>query len=102
MSGYMKAFLDSFHEDLGPKAEELISEKTTDIRQERQELKEEQQQLKETERAVANKQELEQKLQDLKNKKEQTDARRTAMEDEHGSFLENQNEIDRLKRLEKI
>ena len=60
-SGYMKAFLDSFHEELGSRAEDIISVKTTEIRQERQQLKEEEQKLKETERAVANEQELEKK-----------------------------------------
>ena len=40
-------------------------------------------------------------MQNLRGRIEQTQSRIDALEEEHGSNLENQNEIDRLKRLKK-
>ena len=40
-------------------------------------------------------------MQNLRNRLEQVQARREALQEEHGSSLENQNEIDRLKQVEK-
>ena len=41
-------------------------------------------------------------MQILRKRVEQTKARINALEEEHGSTLEQQNEIDKLKQLEKI
>ena len=41
-------------------------------------------------------------MQNLRNRLKQVQARRDALQEEHGSSLENQNEIKRLNQLEKI
>ena len=87
---------------LGTSSEELIAKKNQEERELRQRLAEEEKQLKEKEKQTSLEQKTAENVQNLRSRMEQTKARREAMEEEHGSTLEQQNEIDRLKQLEKI
>ena len=97
----LKSFVVSNREALGKSAEELAAEKNQDERALRQRLAEEEQQLKESEKHAALKQKAAENVRNLTNRLEQTRARREAIEEEHGSTSEQQNEIDRLKQLER-
>ena len=67
----------------------------------RQRLAEEEKQLKEKKQQSSLEQKTKENVQNLRNRIEQTKAKREALEEEHGSSLEQQNKIDRLKQLEK-
>ena len=100
-SGLLKSFVDSNREAVGKSAEELAAEKTQDERALRQKLAEEERQLKDKEQQTALEQKAAENVRNLTNRFEQTRARREAIEEEHGSNREQQNEIDRLKQLER-
>ena len=100
-SGLLKSFVDSNREALGKSAEELDAEKQQVERALRQRLVEEEKQLKEREKQATLEQKTAENVQNLTRRLEQTRARRKGLEEEHGSTLEQQNEIDRLKQLER-
>ena len=97
----LKSFTDKFKNALGPSSEELISEKTQEERALRQSLAEEEKQLEEKEKQTALEQKTAENVQNLRRRIEETKAKIDAQEEEHGSTLEQQNEIDRLEQLEK-
>ena len=100
-SGFLKSFTDKFKKALGPRAEEVLTEKTQDERALRQKLAEEERQLKGKEQQTALEQKAAENVRNLTKRIEQTRAKREGLETEHGSTLEQQNEIDRLKQLER-
>ena len=63
---------------------------------------EEEKELKEKEKQTALEHKTAENVQNLRSRLEQTKAKKEALEEEHGSTLEQQNEMDRLKQLEKI
>jgi len=63
-TGLMKSFLDSFKDQLGPRAEEIIAEDRNTIREVEQSLRESEKQLKQKD-LVARKKQLERKKQEL-------------------------------------
>jgi len=69
------------------------------IREERQWLREAEKQLKESERNAVQLQRTKDDLQHLRNRIEQTQARIDALEEEQGSNLESESELQRLKQL---
>ena len=99
-SGLLKSCVDSNREALGKNAEELETEKKQEERALRQRLVEEEKQLKEMEKQATLEQKTTENVQNLTRRLEQTRARRERLE-EHSSTLEQQNEIDRLKQLER-
>ena len=100
-SGLLKSFIDSNRKALGKSAEELEAEKQQVERALRQRLAEEEQQLEEREKQTTLEQKTADNVQNLTRRLEQTRARREGLEGEHGSTLAQQNEIDRLKQLER-
>ena len=100
-SGLLKSFVDNNREALGKSAEELEAEKKQDERTLRKRLEEEERQLKEREKQATLEQKTAENVQNLTRRLEQTRAKRERIEEEHGSTLEQQNEIDRLKQLER-
>ena len=101
-SGLLKAFTDKFKKALGPRAEEVIAQDTQYIREDRQKViageqdlrEKEQQQSTLVQRSVDN-------IQNLKRRLEQTQANIADLEKEPYLTLSQQNEIDRLKQLER-
>ena len=101
-SGLLKAFTDKFKKALGPRAEEVIAQDNQDIREGRQKVKAGEQDLREKEqqqntlaqRSADNIQHLERRL-------EQTQAKIADLEKEPYLTISQQNELDRLKQLER-
>ena len=100
-SGLPKSFIDSNRKALGKSAEELAAEKAQEARDLRLRLLEEERQLKDKEKQTALEQKTAENVRNLKRRLEQTQARREVLETEHGSTLEQQNETDRFKQLER-
>ena len=100
-SGFLKAFTDKFSKALGPSAEDLITQDNQELRALKQRQAEAERQLKEAERIALIKQKATDEVQKLRGRIEQAQARIDALEEEQGSNLEAQTEIDRLKRLKK-
>jgi len=95
----LKSFTDKFSLSLGPRAEEIIAEDSNTIQKHRQRLEEVEIQQRDAENAAAEKEKLEQEAQNLQEKIERESEKLKNFEDEHGSILENQTEIQRLKVL---
>ena len=100
-SGLLKTFVDSNREALGKSAEELVVKKSQEEKDLRLRLLEEEKQLKDKEQQTVIEQKAAENVRNLKRRIEQTQAKREELETEHGSNLEQQNEIDRLKQLER-
>ena len=98
-SSFLKSFTDRFKTSLGPSAEALLAEENQEIRELNQRKKEAEKQLKEAERIASLKQTAADEVKNLRGRIEQAQARIDALEEEQGSNLEAQTEIDRLKRL---
>ena len=100
-SDLLKSFVDSNKKALGKSAEELAAEKTQEEKELRLKLLEEEKQLKAKEQQTVLEQKAAENVRNLERRIEQTQARREEIETEHGSNLEQQKEIDRLKQLER-
>ena len=100
-SGLLKTFVDNNREALGESAEELAAKKTQEERDLRLKLLEEERQLKDKEQQTVHEQKTAENLRNLTRRIEQTQARREELETVHGSTLEQQKEINRLKQLER-
>ena len=100
-SDLLKSFVDSNKKALGESAEELAVKKTQEERDLRLKLLEEERQLKDKEQQTVLEQKAAENVRNLTRRIEQTQARREELETEHGSTLEQQNEIDKLKQLER-
>ena len=100
-SDLLKSFVDSNKKALGKSAEELAAKKSQEEKDLRLRLLEEERQLKDKEQQTVIEQKTAENMRNLTRRIEQTQARREELETEHGSTLEQQNEIDRLKQLER-
>ena len=96
-----KSFVESNKKALGESAEELAAKKSQEEKDLRLRLLEEELQLKDKEQQTALEQKAAENVRNLTKRIEQTKAKREGLETEHGSTLEQQNEIDRLKQLER-
>ena len=96
----LKLFTEKFKKVLGPSSEEILAEENQEVRELRQRQNEAEKQLKEKQQQILLEQKTAENVQHLRSRLEQTQARIAALEEEHCSALEQQNEIDRLK-LEK-
>ena len=100
-SALLQTFVDSNKKALGESAEELAAKKTQEETALRLRLLEEERQLKDKEQQTALEQKTAENVRNLTKRIEQTQAKREGLETEHGSTLEQQNKIDRLKQLER-
>ena len=101
-SGLLKAFTDKFKKALGPRAEEVIAQDNEDIREGRQKVKAGEQDLREKEQQQNTlAQRSADNIQHLKRRLEQTQAKIADLEKEPYLSISQQNELDRLKQLER-
>ena len=100
-SDFTKSFLDSFKTKLGPRAEEIILQDRNTIQEQRQRLAEAENQERLANVLAAEKEKEEQEVEDLRQQVERTQARIDSLQEEHGSNLESETEINRLKQLKK-
>ena len=100
-SDLLKSFVDSNKKALGESAEELEAKKKQEEKDLRLRLLKEEQQLKDKEQQTVLEQKAAENVRNLTRRIEQTQARREELETGHGSTLEQQKEIDRLKQLER-
>ena len=100
-SGFLKSFTDKFKTTLGPSAEQIIAEDRDTIQEQRQRIAEAEKQEQEAQKIAS---EREKELLEMENLKQQTDraqARIDALQEEHGSNVESEAELQRLKQLKK-
>ena len=88
-------------DSLGRRAEEIIDEDRDTIREQRQRLAEAEQQQRLAEAIAAERENHAQEMQTLGQQIERTQARIDALQEEHGSNLESEAELNRLKLLKK-
>ena len=100
-SDFTKSFLDNFKSKLGPSAEQIIAEDRDTIQEQRQRLAEAEEQQREAEKIAAEREKELQEMENLKQQTERTQARIDATQEEHGSNLESEAELRRLKQLKK-
>ena len=100
--GFLKKFTDSFSSSLGPRYEQIEMESlNAEAKDQQQRLAEAEKQEQEAKKIAA---EREKELLEMENLKQQTDrtqARIDALQEEHGSNLESESELRRLKQLKK-
>ena len=100
-SGLMKSFLDSFKTKLGPSAEEILLQDRDTIQKQRQRLVEAENQERQALALAAEKEQEEQDIENLRQQVERTQARINGLQEEQGSNLESEAELNRLKQLKK-
>ena len=100
-SDLTKRFLDSFKSKLGPRAEEIIAQDRDTIQEQRQRLVEAERQQKEAEIIAAERDQQSQDIQNLRSRNERVQAQIDALQEEQGSNLESETELNRLKQLKK-
>ena len=86
---------------LGKSAEEIIAEDRDTISEQRQRLAEAENQQRQAEALAAERGNQSQEIQNLGQQIERTQARIDAIQEEHGSNLESEAELNRLKQLKK-
>ena len=86
---------------LGKGAEEIIDEDRDSIREQRQRLAETENQQRQAETIAGERETQTQEIQNLGQQIERTQARIDALQEEHGSNLESETELNRLKLLKK-
>ena len=85
----------------GPSAEQIIVEDRDTIQEQRQRLAEAQNEEREAEKIAAAREEELQEMENLKQQTERTQARIDALQEEHGSNIESEAELRRLKQFNK-
>ena len=100
-SGLLKSFTDKFSKSLGPSAEQIIAEDRDTIQEQSQRLAEAEKQERVAEKIAAEREKELQEMENLKQQTERTQARIDAIQEEHGSNLESEAELRRLKLLKK-
>ena len=88
-------------ESLGKSAEEIIAEERDSIREQRQRLTETEKQQRQAEALASERANQSQEIQNVGQQIEKTQARIDALQEEHGSNLESETELNRLKLLKK-
>ena len=86
---------------LGKSADQIITEGRDLIREQRQRLAEAENQQRQAEKIAAERQKESQEIRNLDHQIERTDARIDTIQEEHGSNLESEAELNRLKQLKK-
>ena len=86
---------------LGNSAEQIIAEDRVSIREQRQRLEEAENQQRQAEALAAERGKQSQEIQNLSQQIERTQARIDALQEEQGSNLESEAELNRLKQLKK-
>ena len=89
-------------DSLGKSAEEIIGEDRDSIGEQRQRLAEAEKQQRQAETLAAERENQGQEVQNMGQQIERIQARIDALQDEHGSNLESESELNRLKQLKKI
>ena len=100
-SDLTKSFLDSFKTKLGPRAEEILLQDRNTIQEQRQRLAEAENQERQAHALAAEKEKEEQEVENLRQQVERTQARIDGLQEEQGSNLESEAELNRLKQLKK-
>ena len=100
-SGFLKSFTDKFSKSLGQSAEQIIAEDLDTIQEQSQRLAEAEKQKREAEKIAAAREKELQEMENLKQKTERTQAQIDALQEEHGSNIESEAELRRLKLLKK-
>ena len=100
-SGLKKNFIDRFSKSLGPSAEEIIVQDRDTIREQRQRLVEAERQQREADIIAAERDEESQEIQNLRSRTERVQSQIDALQEEQGSNLESETELNRLKQLKK-
>ena len=100
-SDLSKSFIDSFKNKLGPRTEEIIAQDRNTIQEQRQRLAEAENQQRQAKTLAAEREKEEQEVENLRQQVERTQARIDAIQEEHGSTLESETELNRLKQLKK-
>ena len=100
-SDLMQSFLDSFKTKLGPRAEEILLQDLNTIQEQRQRLTEAENQERQARALAAEKEQEEQDIENLRQQVERTQARIDGLQEEQGSNLESEAELNRLKQLKK-
>ena len=98
---YQKSFIDKFSKYLGPRTEEIIAQDRNTAVEQRQRLEGAERQLRESEKIDEQIDEESQEIQNLSSLTERVDAQIAARQEEQGSNLENEIELNRLKQLKK-
>ena len=100
-SGFLKSFTDRFSKSLGPSAEQILAEDRNTIAERRQSYEEAEKQLREAKTIAAERDKELREMENLKQQTERTQAKIDALKEEHGSNLESEVELQRLKQLQK-
>ena len=101
-SDLTKNFFDSFKKKLGPRTEGIILQDRNIIQEQRQRLTEAENQERQANALAAEKEKEEQEMENLRQKVERTQAWIDSLQEEQGSNLESEAELNRLKQLKKI
>ena len=99
--GFQKSFIDRFSKYLGPSTEEIIAQDRNTAIEQRQRLAEAERQQREADIIAAQRDEESQEIQNLRLRTERVDAQIEAIQEEQGSNLESETELNRLKQLKK-
>ena len=100
-SDLTQSFLNSFKTKLGPRAEEILLQDLNIIQEQRQRLAEAENQERQAHTLAAEKEKEEQEVENLRQQVERTQARIDHLQEEQGSNLESEAELNRLKQLKK-
>ena len=100
-SDLTKNFSDSFKKTLGQRAEEILLEDLNTIQEQRQRLAEAENQERLANALAAEKEKEEQEVENLRQQVERTQTRIDALQEQQGSNLESEAELNRLKQLKK-
>ena len=100
-SGLLKSFTDGHSKALGPSTEQILKEDQDMIQGQRERLYFSEKDLQHLNEIAANRMKEEEEIENLKRQTEKTHARIDALQEEHGSNLESETELQRLKLLKK-
>ena len=100
-SGLQKNFIDRFSKSLGPSAEEIIAQDRDTILEQQQRLAEAERQQREADIIAAQRDEESREIQNLRLRTERVQSQIDALQEEQGSNLKSETELNRLKQLKK-
>ena len=87
--------------ELGPMAQEIIERNNEEIKNDRLGLKEAEKQLRDAEKLTSEKEKITQEVKDLRTRIRQTQENIEKIQEEHGSNVESESELQRLQQLKK-
>jgi len=100
-SGILKSFTDKFEKTLGPRAEQILAEDRNTIREQRQRFEEAEKQLQEAQNIAAEREKESRDIEYLRQQTGKIDERINTLQEEYGSNVESEAELQRLKQLNK-